>query len=99
MIIIGWLVYKNGEVFLLNLFNGNVELAKSVNKILLVGYYLTNIGYAVITIAYWQDLTSLADMISSLGTTLGRIILLLAVLHYNNIFWLKQLTKTKIQNQ
>jgi hypothetical protein len=25
--------------------------------------------------------------------------LLLAILHYNNIFWLKRITKTKILNQ
>lgn len=98
MIKIGWLVYKNGEVFLRNLFNDNQELAKSINRILLIGYYLTNIGYAIITVAYWQNIHSLYEMLSSLSRTLGKIILLLALLHYNNIFWLKQLRKTKLLN-
>jgi len=99
MIKIGWLVHKNGAVFLLNLFSGNVELTNSINRILLIGYYLTNIGYAIITIAYWRNITSIADIFSSLSTTLGKIILLLAILHYNNLFWLKRITKTKILNQ
>ncbi len=99
MVKIGWLVYKNGEVFLINLCNGNFELAKSINKILLIGYYLTNIGYAIITIAYWEKINSLSSMFGSLSSTLGKIIFLLAILHYNNIFWLRQILKTKIINQ
>lgn len=93
MIKVGWVVYKNGEIFLTNLFNHNKNLAKSINRILLIGYYLTNIGYAIITIAYWKNITSLQGIIGSLTDTLGKIILLLAILHYNNIFWLKQLKK------
>ena len=99
MIKIGWLFYKNGEVFLLNLFNQNLDLVKSINNLLLIGYYLTNIGYAIITISYWERINSLIQLINSLTSTLGKIILLLAILHYNNIFWLKQITKTKIINQ
>ena len=99
MIKIGWLVYRNGEVFLLSLFKDRTELAKSINKILLTGYYLTNIGYAIITISYWEDINSITGIFSSLSSTLGKIILLLAVLHYNNIFWLKKITKTKLLNQ
>ncbi|WP_299519403.1 hypothetical protein [Winogradskyella sp.] len=96
MIKIGWLVYKNGEIFLLNLFDGNIDLVRSINMILLIGYYLTNIGYAIITIAYWGHVSSLGEMVGSLSKTLGKIILLLAVLHYNNIFWLKQIEKSKL---
>lgn len=99
MIKIGWLFYKNGEVFLLNLYNHNIELVKSINNLLLIGYYLTNIGYAIITIAYWNDIKSILELINSLSFTLGKIILLLALLHYNNIFWLKFITKTKILKQ
>ncbi|WP_353778901.1 hypothetical protein [Winogradskyella sp. 3972H.M.0a.05] len=96
MIKIGWLFYKNGEVFLLNLFNNNTDLVKSINNLLLVGYYLTNIGYAIISISYWKQIDSIPEMLNSLSTTLGKIILLLALMHYNNIFWLKYLNKSKL---
>lgn len=99
MIKIGWLFYKNGEVFLYSLFNQNTELVKSINNLLLIGYYLTNIGYAIVTISYWEKIDSLIELINSLSFTLGKIILLLALLHYNNIFWLKHITKTKILKQ
>ena len=40
-------LFKNGKVFLIDIFHGNKELADSVNNLLLVGFYLINIGYAV----------------------------------------------------
>lgn len=96
MIKIGWLFYKNGEVFLNNIFRGEVRIVSSVNKILLVGYYLVNLGYAVVTISYWQEIDNYIDMINSLSSTLGKIIILLAVLHFNNLWWLTYITKSKI---
>ena len=98
MIQIGWQFYKNGEVFLLSLFNNNKPLVKSINNLLLIGYYLTNIGYAIVSISYWEKVDSIFTMFNSLSATLGKIILLLALMHYNNIFWLKHLNKSKLLN-
>ena len=42
-------LFSNGKVFLLDIFHGNKELANAVNNLLLVGFYLINIGYAVYT--------------------------------------------------
>ncbi len=99
MVYVGWLFYKNGEVFLLDLFNNNKSLVKSINNILLIGYYLIKLGYAVITIAYWEEITSTLQMLNGLSYHLGIIIIGLAVLHYNNVFCLNYLVKSKILNQ
>ena len=40
-------LFKNGKVFLHDIFHGNQALAESVNNLLLVGFYLVNVGYAV----------------------------------------------------
>lgn len=99
MIYVGWLFYKNGELFLFNLLNHNKSIVKSINNILLAGYYLVNLGYAIITIAYWEEITSVAQMLNSLSHHLGTIIIGLAVLHYNNVLCLNYLVKSKILNQ
>ena len=96
MIKVGWLFYKNGEVFLLDLLRGQTALVKNINNLLLIGYYLVNLGYAVATIAFWEPVHSLLDMLNTLTDIIGKIMLLLAIMHYNNIFWLKQLTKSNI---
>ena len=38
-------LYRSGRVFLLDAFHGNADLADSVNHLLVVGFYLINIGY------------------------------------------------------
>lgn len=99
MLKVGWLFYKHGEVFLMDLFKQDKPLVRSINKLLLIGYYLLNIGYAILTIAYWEHLENAIDIINSLSITLGRIIIVLALMHYNNIFILKFINKQKLINQ
>ena len=38
---------RNGRAFLIDAFHGNVELADSVNHLLVVGFYLINVGYVI----------------------------------------------------
>src|SRR5215213_9126347 len=47
-------LFSNGKLFLVDIFHGNAELAQAVNNLLLVGFYLINIGYAVYTLRIWQ---------------------------------------------
>ena len=45
-------LHKNGRVFLVEAFRGNTELADSVNHLLVVGFYLINIGYIALALAF-----------------------------------------------
>ena len=51
---------RNGEVFLDDVFIENPRMARSVNSLLVVGFYLMNLGYALVTLK--------ADVISPTGT-------------------------------
>ncbi|WP_298760331.1 hypothetical protein [uncultured Psychroserpens sp.] len=99
MVKVGWMFYTHGEVFLLYLFQQNTSLVKSINNLLLIGYYLVNLGYAVITLAYWETITSVPLMLNTLSEHLGIIIIGLALLHYNNVLWLNYLVKSKTLKQ
>lgn len=95
MIKIGWLFYNHGEIYLLNIFHRDKKLVKSINNLLLIGYYLINLGYAIITLAYWEKVNSIIEVFNTLSHHLGFIILLLALLHYNNVLVLNYLVKSK----
>lgn len=99
MIIVGWKFYKYGEVFLLSLFYQNNYLVKPINNSLLIGYYLINLGYAILTIAYWEQINSILQLLNVLSTKLGTIIIAISILHYNNIMCLKYIIKSKTLNQ
>ena len=54
-------LHKNGRVFLVDAFHGNEPLADSVNHLLVVGFYLINIGYVAMAVAYGARPTDLPD--------------------------------------
>ena len=48
-------LHKNGRIFLVDCFRGNQELADSVNHLLVVGFYLVNIGFVRNSSIFWQN--------------------------------------------
>ncbi|MEQ8808223.1 MAG: hypothetical protein RIE59_04075 [Imperialibacter sp.] len=79
-------LFRNGRIFLVDIFHGNDELADSVNKLLVVGFYLINIGYAVFTLQIFGEIQSVQVVIEKLSTKLGAIILILGAMHFFNLF-------------
>lgn len=88
---VGTICYRNGNVFVASLMPDNLELCTYINKVLLVGYYLVNLGYSVYMISTWTAITSPHDVISNIASHAGQIIMLLAALHYINIAGLQLL--------
>lgn len=86
-------LFKNGKVFLIDIFHGNKELADSVNNLLLVGFYLVNIGYAVYTLQVHSSIVNPQEMIEMLSVKVGFIILLLGAMHFFNLFVFFKLRK------
>ena len=60
-------------------------IATSLNNLLLIGYYLVNIGYAFISIIKWESIFSLHQLIEEVSLRTAYIILLLTLMHYTNI--------------
>jgi hypothetical protein len=79
-------LFKNGKVFLVDIFHGNKELADSVNNLLLVGFYLINIGYAVYTLQIETAITNVQEVIEKLSIKIGLIILILGAMHFFNLY-------------
>jgi hypothetical protein len=92
---VGRYFYSNGRVFIISLMNDNVELADQINKLLLIAYYLFNIGYACLTLKYWQRISSIETLFSSLSVNMGVLILILALTHYLNMLIIYYLSKSK----
>jgi len=91
-------LFTNGNVFLLDIFHKNELLATSVNKLLLVGFYLINIGYAVSSLRIFDSITTTQRMIEVLSVKVGTIILILGAMHFFNLFVFFRLRKRAINN-
>lgn len=79
-------LFKNGKIFLIDIFHGNKDLADSVNNLLLVGFYLINVGYAVYTLKEYSSISSMQEVIERLSIKVGVIILILGCMHFFNLF-------------
>ena len=95
IVYVGRYFYTNGRVFIISLFNGNVPLADHVNKLLLITYYLFNIGYSFVKLRQWARINNIEGLVSSLAFNLGVLILILAVTHYLNMLIIYLLSKSK----
>ena len=85
IVVVGKMCYRNGNIFVAELIPDHLELCKQINKTLLVGYYLVNIGYATMTLASWETIKSLNQLIEVMAINISIIISILSVLHYLNI--------------
>ncbi|QQT31273.1 hypothetical protein I6I99_01460 [Sphingobacterium multivorum] len=92
---VGRLFHKNGRVFILSLFGQEVNLADTTNNLLLLGYYLLNIGYAILQFSYWRQIESFDEMICSIAFKTGRLLLVLVGLHYFNMLSIYFFAKRK----
>ena len=58
-------LHKNGRVFLVDVFHGNEPLADSVNHLLVVGFYLINLGYVCMALKLGYALASAQEGIEA----------------------------------
>ena len=78
-------LFNNGRVFLVDIFHGNNELADSVNKLLVVGFYLINIGYMSLVLKEVDPINNIQVVVEVLSRKLGYIILILGAMHFLNL--------------
>jgi hypothetical protein len=76
----------NGRIFLIDAFHNDERLADSVNHMLVVGFYLINLGYVTIALRYGRTPDSLQESIEFLSTKVGLVLLVLGAMHFFNLF-------------
>ena len=77
---------KNGRVFLVNSFESDERLADSINHLLVVGFYLINMGYVTLALKLGVKPVSTQEAIEFLSTKVGLVLLVLGAMHFFNVF-------------
>ncbi len=78
-------LFTNGQAFLDEVFADNPRLARSVNHLLVVGFYLFNLGYACLILRAEPAETPVAA-IETLAAKLGALLITLAIMHFGNLY-------------
>lgn len=79
-------LFRHGRRFLIEVFRGNEGLADSVNHLLVVGFYLVNLGYVSLLLKLDTAPTSTGEVIEALAGKVGLVLILLGVMHFGNLF-------------
>jgi hypothetical protein len=83
--VVGKICFNNGAVYLRKIINDNDATTSAINKILLIGYYLLNLGYASLMLSDWPQIHSLENALLILFMRIGKILFILGIMHYNNM--------------
>lgn len=79
-------LHKNGRAFLVEAFQGQEELADSINHLLVVGFYLINLGWIVMTLRTYHEPATLRTAIELLSDKIGTVLFVLGLMHFFNLF-------------
>jgi hypothetical protein len=94
---IGKICYDNGNVFVSQLIPDHEELCHRTNQILLLGYYLMNIGYCAMTLIDWEIIKTSAQLVETISVKTGIIVCAISIMHYFNIFIITNYIKKLIK--
>jgi hypothetical protein len=75
----------NGEVFLVQCFGHNEQVAKSTNHLLVVGFYLVNMGFITLTLSTGSEPQTWPQMIRFLSGKVGLAVIVLGGMHFFNM--------------
>jgi hypothetical protein len=78
-------LFKNGAVFLEDVFAGDPRIAHALNRLLVVGFYLLNLGYACLLLRAPQAATTI-EVVEILSRKLGFLLVSLGIIHFGNLY-------------
>jgi len=77
---------RNGRRFLIDAFHGDQELADSVNRLLVVGFYLINIGYITLALHSYEHVPTARAAIELVADKFGVVLVVLGAMHFLNLY-------------
>ncbi|HLK20461.1 MAG TPA: hypothetical protein VKT81_16005 [Bryobacteraceae bacterium] len=92
-------LHSRGRIFLVDAFHGQQELADSVNHLLVVGFYLINVGYVAFALKSTENPANLRQAIEVVSDKLGLVLLVLGGMHFFNLLVFSRIRKRAQENQ
>ena len=89
---------RNGRVFLEEVFDDE-RLANAVNQLLVMGFYLLNLGYVTFAMRSTADVENASEALETFSTKIGLVLLVLGVLHFCNVYFLGRYRRGRIRQQ
>lgn len=81
-------LFKNGKVFMMDIFRGRKEIALATNKLFEVGFYLLNIGFAllIMKVHSYGFVDNTQTVFEVLSVKLGGFSIYLGIMLFLNLY-------------
>ncbi|WUD73608.1 hypothetical protein OG937_18920 [Streptomyces sp. NBC_00510] len=90
---------RAGKVFLEDVLHGNEKLADAVNHLLVVGFYLVNLGFVALYLKNADQVGNARELFEALSVKLGVVLLVLGVLHLCNVYVLNKIRRRGVMDR
>lgn len=88
---VGRTLFRSGRPFLVEAFHGSDAMADSVNNLLIIGFYLVNVGFMLLFLSSKDHPRSGIDVVEHLSKSVGVVVVVLGVMHFINLVVLNAL--------
>ncbi|GAA4319926.1 hypothetical protein [Flaviaesturariibacter amylovorans] len=83
---VAFTLFRNARVFMMDIFNGRSEIALATNKLFETGFYLLNLGFALLIMEIAGDLTDGRTLLEVLSAKIGGFAIYLGVMLFLNLY-------------
>ena len=88
-IYISKMLFKNGRLFMIDIFKGKEEIALATNKLFEIGFYLINIGFALFIMKIYTNVhtnISYQTLMEILSKKIGGFTIYLGIMLFLNLY-------------
>ncbi|MFK4144235.1 hypothetical protein [Streptomyces sp. NPDC004065] len=90
---------RNGRIFLADVLHGDEKLADAVNHLLVVGFYLVNLGFVALYLSDDATIEDTRGIFEALSTKLGVVLLVLGAMHLGNVYVLNRIRRRGVMER
>lgn len=83
---VAYVLFKNSRTFMLDIFHGKEEIATSTNTLFKTGFYLLNLGFALVIMKITSDILDGQTMLEILSYKIGGFSIYLGTMLFFNLY-------------
>lgn len=80
------ILFKNSKAFMLDIFHGKADIAFSTNKLFETGFYLLNLGFALLVMEIATEISDSRTLLEILSTKIGGFSIYLGIMLFFNLY-------------
>jgi predicted PurR-regulated permease PerM len=80
-------LFQNGKIYMLDIFKGREEIANATNKLFETGFYLLNLGFALMILTISEYKNDYQTLIEALSYKIGGFAIYLGLMLFVNLYF------------